>query len=114
MVTILQQLHSRGIIHCDLKPDNVLIGNYMLDREEMNKIYLIDFGISMRYREQNGQHVKFRKKIPFRGNIIFSSKHALLEYQLSRRDDIISFIYMLSFCLCTDFKWISLNKPIIN
>ena len=68
----------------------------------------------MRYRDHRNKHIKFKKRIPFRGNIIFSSKHALLEYQLSRRDDIISLIYMLSFCFNTEIRWINMSKPIIQ
>lgn len=46
---LLMKLHDKGYIHCDLKPDNVMIGDYRQNLTEMNQIYLIDFGISMRY-----------------------------------------------------------------
>jgi hypothetical protein len=34
----LEEVHTRGIVHCDLKPDNVIIEN--------NKVKLLDFGIA--------------------------------------------------------------------
>lgn len=40
------KFHEQGYIHCDLKPDNIMIGDYKKDLRLMNKIYLIDFGIS--------------------------------------------------------------------
>lgn len=42
-------MHDKGYIHCDIKPDNIMIGNYKRDLAEMNIIYLIDFGISSEY-----------------------------------------------------------------
>jgi serine/threonine protein kinase len=39
-------MHSIGYIHCDIKPDNILIGDFRRDPKLVNKIYLIDFGIS--------------------------------------------------------------------
>ena len=45
-LTLLERLHSIGYIHCDIKPDNIVIGNFELDENELNKLYLIDFGIS--------------------------------------------------------------------
>jgi len=28
ITTLLERLHSIGYIHCDIKPDNILIGNF--------------------------------------------------------------------------------------
>ena len=77
----------------------------------MNKLYLIDYGICVKYFE-NGKHVKFKKGVPFRGNLIFASKHCLMRYSLSRRDDIISLCYLLAFFLQTKFKWIDMSRPV--
>jgi serine/threonine protein kinase len=65
-----------GYIHCDLKPDNIMIGDYTKDSKLMNKLYLIDFGISQSYLKENGEHMAFESDVPFKGNVIFSSKNA--------------------------------------
>ena len=49
MLDLIERFHDQGYIHCDLKPDNIMIGDYKKDLRLMNKIYLIDFGISQKY-----------------------------------------------------------------
>ena len=46
MINLLEKLHSIGYIHCDIKPDNILIGDAARDPKQIHKLYLIDFGIS--------------------------------------------------------------------
>jgi serine/threonine protein kinase len=52
----MESLHRIGIIHCDLKPDNILIEKYAKNNKDvpdLNKVlgtlYLIDYGISQEY-----------------------------------------------------------------
>lgn len=33
IVELLRLLHNEGYIHCDLKPDNIMIGNYSQDEK---------------------------------------------------------------------------------
>ena len=51
--------------------------------------------------------------VPFKGNAIFSSKNAFARITLSRRDDIISIVYLLVYLIDTELTWIDFDKPII-
>ena len=39
-------IHHTWFLHRDLKPDNILIGS---NDDELSKLYVIDFGLAMRY-----------------------------------------------------------------
>ena len=87
----LEFIHSKNIIHRDIKTKNFVIG-----REDPNIIYLIDFGFSKKYRSsRTGKHLKFSYTNTSIGSIFFSSRYAIRGYELSRRDDLESFGYMI-------------------
>jgi len=48
MITLLKQLHSIGILHGDLKPDNIMLGVYP-QLSSLNQVKLVDFGLSLTY-----------------------------------------------------------------
>ena len=48
----LEYLHGIGLIHMDLKPDNI-----MFKSQELKEIVLLDFGISNIYKENEGTKI---------------------------------------------------------
>lgn len=106
LLGLLEKLHGFGYIHCDIKPDNIMIGNYKEDMKNMNQIYLIDFGISSKYMDDDGNHIKLEEDVKFKGNIVFSSKNAFIGKTLSRRDDIISLMYLMIYLIDSKLRWL--------
>ena len=47
MLEALEDLHSVGYLHRDVKPDNYSIGR--AEKQETGKIYLLDFGMARKY-----------------------------------------------------------------
>ena len=96
LITIFEAIHNCNLIHRDIKPANIAIG-----REEKSKfIYLLDFGLSKKYRStRTKKHFPFVKKNKLIGNARYSSINALNGGTQSRRDDLESLGYVLIYLI---------------
>ena len=105
MVSVLEHIHNRGILHRDIKLENFMLG--VKDRES---IYLIDYGLSKSYL-RNMEHVK--KTINTNnivGTIEYISPNVHEGMTPSRRDDLISLGYIFVHMLLGELPW----KQLVN
>lgn len=103
MLDILEGIHEKGMIHRDIKPDNFLID----PNRGIEKIYLIDFGVSKTYL----QPIESQKTSAMIGTPNFASINAHHFMELSRRDDLESLLYTLLFLSLGYLPW-TLQKDI--
>ena len=73
-------------------------------------VYVIDFGISKMYKDQNGQHIPYREgKRSHCGTARFCSLASHLGEEISRKDDLESIGYVLIYFLrLGHLPWIGL------
>ena len=102
MITVLQYIHDRHIIHRDIKPDNFVMG---LNKENAN-LFLLDFGLAKKYRSSKTlEQYPYIKKKKLTGTARYASIHALEEMEQSRRDDLESVGYVLMYFLRGNLPW---------
>ena len=102
----LEFIHSKNIIHRDIKPHNFVSG-----KNNPKLIYLIDFGFARKYRSsRTGKHIKYKWIKCAYGSLRYYSINANRGYELSRRDDLESFAYMLVYLAKQYLPWISTGK----
>ena len=97
----LEFIHSKYVIHRDVKPENFLTGY-----ENKSIIYLIDFGMAKKYKSsRTGKHLKFSLTGKLFGTFKYLSYNASRGVEQSRRDDLESLGYMLVFLKNGSLPW---------
>ena len=105
MVDRLSFIHSRGIIHRDIKPDNFVMGP--AGKEHI--LYTIDFGLAKKFSDSDGQHIKFRDGRPLTGTARYASINTHKGIEQSRRDDLESLTYVFVYLLKGRLPWQNLK-----
>jgi serine/threonine protein kinase len=106
MIERLETLHSKLLLHRDIKPDNFLL-------DDLHKIYLIDYGFCKRY-DHDGKHIEERKINSIIGTVNFVSINVHKYLEPSRRDDVESVIYIIIYMLYGVLPWIRNTDHIRN
>ena len=102
----LEYIHSKDIVHKDIKPFNFLFG-----KKDPELIYLIDFGMSKKYRSsKTGKHIKFNRLKSLAGSFRYMSINGIKGYEQSRRDDLESLGYVLVYLFKKSLPWLGVEK----
>lgn len=102
----IEFLHSKGFIHRDIKPENFLISK---DKKKKHVIYLIDYGMTKRFRDKEGKHIPYLDGKDFLGTAKFSSVYTHLGIEQSRRDDLESIGYIIVYLATGKLPWLGLE-----
>ena len=102
IVSILEYIHNRHILHRDIKPDNFVMGI----NELCQYVYIIDFGLAKKYRSSTTlkQYPLYNRK-KLTGTARYASINALRGWEHSRRDDLEAVGYMLMYFLRGSLPW---------
>nr|CDS27484.1 casein kinase I delta [Hymenolepis microstoma] len=102
MIKRLESVHRCGLIHRDMKPDNFAMGI----GQNVNTVYLIDFGLSKHYVDPTtNEHIPFKDFKHLTGTARYCSINAHAGIEQSRRDDMESLGYVLIYLLKGSLPW---------
>ncbi|CAK5008857.1 unnamed protein product [Meloidogyne enterolobii] len=104
MLSALEQLHSLGYVHRDVKPSNFAL----LQSKDNNKtcrIMLIDFGLCRQFKLPNGEIKPPRENTQFRGTIRYAPLAAHRAQEQSPKDDLESWLYVVAEFMAGELPW---------
>ena len=102
MLSCIEFIHSKNIIHRDVKPDNFLMGRGKMKKQ----VYIIDFGLAKRYYDpKTGLHIPYKEGKSLTGTARYASINTHLGIQQSRRDDIESLGYIMVYFMKGKLPW---------
>lgn len=102
MIRRIEYIHSKGVIHRDIKPNNFVIGR----GNDSMKIFLIDFGLAKKYINfTDGLHIPYTEDNKFIGTLRYASIQTHSGTAHARRDDLESLGYCLIYFLKGSLPW---------
>ncbi|CAK0882208.1 unnamed protein product [Prorocentrum cordatum] len=108
IVSRLEELHSAGLLHRDVKPDNFCIGHGAI--AGASEVYALDFGCAKSFRDpQTMRHIPEESGKCMVGTARYASLRAHMGQQLSRRDDLECVGYLLVWFLKGRLPWQGLD-----
>lgn len=105
MLQIINRVHDAGVVHRDIKPENFMFSVETKNGGDIEKkLNIIDFGLSKFYMKGDSHVLNtFNKSIV--GTLRYISKHIHDGHVYSRRDDIISIMYVAIYLLKGKLPW---------
>ncbi|QRV96203.1 kinase domain protein [Ceratobasidium sp. AG-Ba] len=103
MLNVISYMHNKGLVHRDIKPQNIL-----LKTRGASRICLIDFGLAYRPQPKNGAPktgLAQAEPTGVCGTAVFSSIKSHESSDLTFRDDLESLGLSLIFLLRGDLPW---------
>ena len=111
MLQIINRVHDAGIVHRDIKPENFMVSLPNMEQKQKGDggkmLHIIDFGLS-RFYMKGDSHVINTYDRSIVGTMRYISTHIHEGDVYSRRDDIISIIYVSIYLLKGKLPWMGL------
>ncbi|VDP16556.1 unnamed protein product [Soboliphyme baturini] len=107
----VRQVHEVGYIHRDVKPRNFVVG---IEEHDRRIVYILDFGLARRFRQEDGIMCQPRPKAKFRGTTRYASPNAHQGKELGRHDDLWSILYSLVDMYKGDLPWRTVKKEVVG
>jgi casein kinase 1 len=101
MIARLEYLHSRNLLHRDIKPDNFCMGV----NKHWDKLFILDFGLAKKYVMSNGKHIPYKEGKSLTGTARYASINTHRGLEQACRDDMESIGYVALYCLKGSLPW---------